>query len=124
MKLENINTPVSSLQGIGPSAASNFAKLNIFTIGDLLRFYPKDYEDRRNILHLDKFRLGKVHTIAQVQAHEFFGYGRMKTLKIIISDGTASASLICFNRSFLQHSLPQGAIICVTGTFSEKFGQI
>lgn len=124
MKLENINTPVSSLQGIGPSAASNFAKLNIFTIGDLLRFYPKDYEDRRKILHLDKFRLGKVHTIAQVQAHEFFGYGRMKTLKIIISDGTASASLICFNRSFLQHSLPQGAIICVTGTFSEKFGQI
>ena len=124
MKLENINTPVSSLQGVGPSTAKLFSKLNIFTVGDLLRFYPKDYEDRRQRLSIDKFRLGKVHTIAQVQAHEFFGYGKMKTLKIIISDGTASASLICFNRTFLQHSLPQGCIICVTGTFTEKYGQI
>lgn len=124
MKIDNINTPVSSLQGIGPSTAKVFSKLNIFTVGDLLKFYPKDYEDRRQKLTIDKFNFGKVHTIAQIQAHEFFGYGKMKTLKIIISDGTASASLICFNRPFLQHSLPQGAIVCVTGSFSEKYGQI
>ena len=48
----------------------------------------------------------------------------MKTLKIIVSDGTASASLIAFNRQFLQNSLPVGSIIAITGTFSEKYGQI
>ena len=48
----------------------------------------------------------------------------MKTLKIIITDGVVSASLICFNRTFLQHSLPAGSIIAVTGTFTEKYGQI
>ncbi|MCI5607823.1 MAG: ATP-dependent DNA helicase RecG, partial [Spirochaetia bacterium] len=34
------------------------------------------------------------------------------------------ASLICFNRNFYEKSLPVGSIICVTGTFEVKFGQI
>lgn len=124
MKLDDIKSPVSSLPGVGPAVSKLFSKLNIFTAGDLLSFYPKDYEDRRQQIPLEKFRFGKVHTAAQVTAHEFFGYGRMKTLKIIITDGVVSASLICFNRTFLQHSLPAGSIIAVTGTFTEKYGQI
>lgn len=124
MKLDDIKSPVSSLSGIGPAAAKQFAKLNIFTVGDLLSFYPKTYEDRRQRIPLDKFQFGKVHTLAQVTAHEFFGYGKMKTLKIIISDGNVSASLICFNRTFLQHSLPTGCIVCITGSFTVKYGQI
>ena len=124
MKIDDIKTPVSAISGVGPAAAKLFAKLNIFTVADLFKFYPKSYEDRRQRISLDKFKFGKVHTVAQVISHEFFGYGKMKTLKLIISDGTASASLICFNRAFLQHSLPVGSIIAVTGTFEIKYGQI
>ena len=124
MKLSDIKTPISSLSGIGPAAEKLFAKLNVFTVGDLLAFYPRTYEDRRQKVPLAMFEKAKVHTLAQVTSHEFFGYGRMKTLKIIISDGSASASLIAFNRSFLQHSLPLGSIICVTGSFTQKYGQI
>ena len=124
MKLEDIKTPVTSLPGVGPKAAQLFSKLNIFTAGDLLSFYPKDYEDRRARIPLKDFQKAKVHTACIVQSHEYFGYGRMKTLKIIISDETCSASLICFNRNFLEHSLTPGSIISVTGTFTEKYGQI
>ncbi len=124
MKLDEIKTPVASLSGIGPAAEKLFAKLNIFTVSDLLKFYPRTYEDRRTRNPLSKFESAKVHTVAQVTAHEFFGYGRMRTLKIIISDETASASLIAFNRTFLQHSLPVGCIVSVTGTFNVKYGQI
>ena len=125
MKLVEIKNPITTLSGVGPAAAKLFAKLNIFTVADLLSFYPKNYEDRTKKVSLDNFQFSsKVHTIAQVIAHEWFGYGKMKTLKIIISDGTASASLVAFNRQFLQTSLPVGSIIAVTGTFTEKYGQI
>ncbi len=124
MKLDEIKTPVASLSGVGPAAEKLFAKLNIFTVSDILKFYPRNYEDRRTRNPIAKFESAKVHTAAQVTAHEFFGYGRMRTLKIIVSDGTASASLIAFNRTFLQHSLPVGCIIAVTGTFTVKYGQI
>ena len=124
MKLEDLKTSVASLSGVGPAAEKLFAKLNIFTISDLLKFYPRTYEDRRQKTPICMYEKAKVHTIAQVTSHEFFGYGRMKTLKIIISDGTASASLIAFNRPFLQHNIPVGSIILVSGTFIQKYGQI
>lgn len=124
MKLSEIKSPVSSLPGVGPAASALFSKLNIFTVADILSFYPRDYEDRRKHIPILDFEKAKVHTAATVTAHEWFGYGKMRTLKLIISDGTASAALICFNRAFLEKSLPVGCIIVVTGTFTVKYGQI
>ena len=125
MKLKDIKTPISSIHGIGPQQEKFFAKLNIFTVSDLLSFYPKSYDDRTEKISISDFeKHKKVHAICAVQAHQWFGYGKMKTLKLIINDGTGSASLICFNRNFYEKSLPVGSIICVTGTFEVKFGQI
>lgn len=124
MKLSEIKSPVSSLPGVGPAVSALFSKLNIFTVGDILSFYPRSYEDRRQHVPILHFENANVHTAAVITAHEWFGYGRMKTLKLIISDGAASAALICFNRAFLDKSLPVGCIISVTGSFSVKYGQI
>ena len=125
MKLKDIKTPISSLHAIGPQQEKFLAKLNIFTVSDLLSFYPKSYDDRTEKISISDFeKHKKVHAICAVQAHQWFGYGKMKTLKLIINDGTGSASLICFNRNFYEKSLPVGSIICVTGTFEVKFGQI
>lgn len=124
MKLADIKNPVSTLPGVGPAAAKLFAKLNVFTVADLLTFYPKDYEDRTHRVPLSQFRQSKVHCAAVVTAHEWFGYGRMKTLKLIISDGTVDAQLIAFNRPFLEKQLPVGTIISVTGTFEIKYGAL
>ena len=41
---------ISSLHGIGPKMAQLFAKLGVETPDDLLRFYPRDYEDRTRLL--------------------------------------------------------------------------
>ena len=48
----------------------------------------------------------------------------MKTLKIIVNDGTGTAELICFNRAFLEKSLKPGTIITVTGKFEVKYGKL
>lgn len=125
MKLSEIKTPITVLQGIGPAAAKLFAKLNIFTISDLLMFFPKNYEDRTKRIPLKDFNnYSKINDIVQVIGHQWIGYGKMKTLKIIITDGTISASLIAFNRPFLQKSLPVGSIISVNGSFFVKYGEI
>lgn len=125
MKLSELKTPVSTLHGAGVATVKALSNLNIFTIGDLLSFYPKDYEDRSKRIPLSDFRTArKVHTAAKVLSHEYFGYGKMKTLKIVIQDETAKASLIAFNRSFLEKSLPVGAIISVTGSFEIKYNEL
>ncbi len=125
MNLSDIAQPLESLAGIGPAACKQFARLNIFTVSDLLSTFPKDYEDRTERVAIRDFdRYSKVHTICQVVKHEWFGYGKMKTLKICITDGTAQANLIAFNRAFLEKSLPEGAIILVTGKFEYRYSEI
>lgn len=125
MRLSEIKTPVSVLSGVGPGTVKQFANLNVWTIADLLNFFPRDYKDRTKRASLNQFEtVREVHTIAQVTGHEFFGYGRMKTLKIIIRDTTARAELVCFNRPFLEKSFPVGSIVAVTGAFSVKYNTL
>ena len=125
MKLQDIGTPVSTIAGVGPSLEKLLARLGIFTVSDLLSYWPKTWEDRTRKIPLSAWNsTSKVHTIAQVLRHDWFGFGRMRTLKIIIDDGTATAALVCFNRSFLEKSLPVGSVIAVTGRFSPRYGEI
>lgn len=125
MKVKDIKTPVSAISGIGPQLSKLLAKLNIFTVGDLLLYYPRDYEDRSIKVTLREYKNhSKVHTVAQVVSQEWFGYGKMKTLKIVIHDGTAAAELICFNRAFLEKVLQPGTIVSVTGQFFVKYNHL
>ena len=42
-------TPIKFVKGVGPRIAELFAARRIFTVGDALRLFPRDYEDRRNV---------------------------------------------------------------------------
>ena len=124
MKLGDIRNSITTLPGVGPAAAKLFAKLNVFSVADLLTLYPKQYDDRTKRIPLSAFRSSKVHCAALVVSHEWFGYGRMKTLKLIICDGEAEAELVAFNRPFLEKQFPVGTIISVTGAFDIKYGKL
>ena len=125
MILSQIENTVENLPGIGPAKSKLFAKMGIFTVADLLSRYPKDYEDRSKIVPLKDFsNAQKVHSICKVTKHSWFGFGKMRTLKISITDGSANANLIAFNRAFLEKTLPEGSIICVTGHFAVKYGEL
>lgn len=124
MKLADIKNSVSTLPGTGVATAKLFARLNIFSVADLLQFYPKEYDDRTNRVPLREFAHGKVHTAAKVVAHEWFGYGKMRTLKIIINDGKSSAALVAFGRAFLEKNFPVGSIISVAGNFTLQYGEV
>ena len=124
MKLNEIAIPITQLQGIGDATAKHFAHLGIFTVSDLLSYWPRTYDDRTKYIPLSEFNKSKVNTIATVIAHEWFGYGKMKTLKLIVQDKTGRAELVCFNRPFMEKSFPIGSIIQLNGTFSVKYGKL
>lgn len=124
MKLSDLGAAVENLAGVGPTTAKQFARMNIFTVADILSAYPRDYEDRTKRVPLKDFSVAKVHTVCKVVAHEWFGYGRMRTLKIVVDDGSGNAELVAFNRPFLEKSLPVGSIVSVTGRFEIRYGHL
>ena len=125
MFLRELNQSVTVLRGAGPSVAERLARLGIWSIADLLLHYPRDYDDRSTFVSLaDSLRTGRAHTVVEIRAHEWFGYGRMRTLKIIAGDASGEAALLCFNRPFLESTLPVGARALVTGKFQFRRGEL
>jgi len=124
MFLRELTAPVNRLKGAGPAAAAVLARLGITTIVDLLCHYPRDWEDRSRKVPLKDWSRGPVCTEAKVVAQDWFGYGRMKTLKIYVEDESARACLVCFNRPFLEKQLRPGTCCRLFGHFYYKYGEI
>ncbi|HUW41901.1 MAG TPA: ATP-dependent DNA helicase RecG [Rectinemataceae bacterium] len=125
MFLRELGQSVTVLSGVGRSIAERLARLGASTVADLLLRYPRDYDDRSSFVPLASFASAeRVHTIAEVVDHEWFGFARMRTLKIRIRDESGTAILVCFNRPFLEQSLPIGARAVVTGKFQYRYGDI
>lgn len=53
-----LDAPLPSLPGIGPQRAALFARLNIRTVGELLRLYPRAYEDRTRLVSIASLEAG------------------------------------------------------------------
>ena len=128
MYLRELNQSVTVLRGAGPQVESRLARLGIYSVADLLLHYPRDYDDRSVFVSLaDSVKAGRAHAVVEVLSHEWFGYGRMRTLKILVRDegqGSAIAALLCFNRPFLEQVLPVGARAVVTGKFQFRRGEL
>jgi len=123
MFLRELLQPVTVLDGAGSSAVSSLARLGITNIAALLCHYPRDWGDRSTV-PLKDWKTSQVCTEVQIVAKDWFGYGRMKTLKLYVEDETARVCLRCFNRPFLEKQFPVGTRARLFGNFEYKFGEI
>ncbi|MCL2609229.1 MAG: ATP-dependent DNA helicase RecG [Treponema sp.] len=130
MLIRTIKAPLTSLKGIGPAQVPKFANLGIATVGDLLRHYPRDWEDRSAIVPLAEFGRAQVNTEVTVIASDWIGrsggkFGRQRAiLKIYVEDESARAALVCFNRPWLEKQLEVGRRFFLWGKFEYRYGDI
>lgn len=95
-----MDTPIEFLKGVGPERASLIRKeLNIFTFGDLVKYYPYRYIDRSKFYKVNEAELSNTHiqlkgNISKIQ---LLGEGRSKRLTAVFSDETGSIELVWFN---------------------------
>ena len=126
MLIGEIQTPVSNLYGAGKTTVEQLNRLGVSTVGDLLRLWPRAWEDRSRYNTLSEWNtFHKLNVPVRVMDQQWFGYGRMKTLKLIVCDSEGTrGELACFNRPFLEKSFPEGTKALVYGSFSVKYGAI
>ena len=41
-----LDSPLKYVKGVGENRAKLFSKLGLFTVGDIIHYFPRDYEDR------------------------------------------------------------------------------
>ena len=110
----SFDAPVQSLKRVGPNVAAKLARLNIFTVQDLLFHLPLRYQDRTRVMPIGRLRHGDEAVIeAEVLATDI-KYGRRRMLLSRVSDGTGFLTLrfFHFNASQQQSLAPATLIRC------------
>ena len=125
MFLRELTITIDHLKGAGPTSIRALANAGITGVGSLLCQYPKDLEDRSKIVPLRDFNLAPVCTLIRVLAHSWFGPGTTKTLKVYVEDDQGTrASLVCFNRPFIEKILLVGNYYRLWGVFQYRYGEL
>jgi ATP-dependent DNA helicase RecG len=124
MYLEDLDLSLNAIKGIGPEGQKDWASLGIINLRQLLQHYPMRYDNRLDILTLASVEEGIPATyVVEVVDHRFINAGkeRERVLKVEISDGTASAYLVCFGRNFLADKLIIGNKFYLFTTFQWSY---
>jgi len=98
----SLDTEVQYVKGVGPRIAGMLNKLNIFTAGDLLRHFPRRYEDRTHFARIASLQHGETATIrgTVLGADNVSTRGRLVLTKVVVDDGSGSIVLTWFNQKF------------------------
>lgn len=113
--------PVTILKGVGEQTAEQLASLRIFTIADLIEYYPFRYEDYRlkslhEVKHDERLTVaGVVHSEASIR---YFGKAKNRlTVRILVENLVITA--VFFNRAFLKKQLTLGTTLTLTGKWDQ-----
>lgn len=103
--------PISVLGGIGNKRAQLFAKLGINSVGDLISFYPRSYEDWNSVEKIENLEYGKTvcirATLATSVGDARISGGRIIS-KAMVYDDTGSLQIVFFNNRFISSMLKSG----------------
>ena len=122
----NEYSKLRDLKGIGEKTEKLFQKLNILNIGDLLRYYPRNYEIYEEAIPISQVEEGQVVTITGTI------YGKVqqnnsKNLQIIsihVKDLTGIIKATWFRMPFLKNTLGRGGVITLRGRVVERRGTL
>lgn len=99
----HIDTDIQYLKGVGPKLGDVLRKRQISTIGDLLEWYPRSYQDQRASMSISGLEVGQhVSILAQVhRVHsQQMGRSHRKMYDIVVSDGTGRISCKYFRSPY------------------------
>lgn len=116
------NTRINALKGIGEKMEQLFSKLGIYTIGDLIRYYPRGYDIYEEPVPISELEEGKTQTVTgtiygkvQVSPNR-----KMQVTSVQVRDFSGVIRVIWFRMPFLRSTLSAGGVITLRGQVIRK----
>ena len=122
----DLEKDIQFIKGVGPNRATLLNKLNIYTLKDIITYFPREHEDR-----------GKVKTISELEDGEealisAFPVGRINEIKIrknltlcklTVRDETGTCQMTWYNQAYLKNNIKQNIRYKFYGKVSKKYGK-
>ncbi|MCK9578516.1 ATP-dependent DNA helicase RecG [bacterium] len=112
------STPIEYVPHVGPALQKRLKTLKINTLGDLIFYFPKYYQDYSKIQRIDSVKIneniciqGKILEIEEEKSWK----KRMSVTKAIIQDETASIQAVWFNQPYIVKNLQKDDVAIFAG---------
>ena len=122
----DLNKDVKYVKTVGPNRVKLLNKLNIYTLKDLITYFPRDYEDRSKPKNLYECVDGEevlIEAMATGKINEMHK-GKMTISRLIVKDQTGTCYITWFNQGYLREKFKPGRMYRFFGKISIKSGRI
>lgn len=111
VEASRLDTEVQFLKGVGPKWVVPMGKVGLRTVRDVLYYFPRRFDDRRNLPPLKSVQAGDLVTvrghIKRVESRPLRG-GRV-IIRAILTDGVGQIGLTWFNQPWVAKKLKEYA---------------
>ena len=122
----DLNKDVKYVKTVGPNRVKLLNKLNIYTLKDLITYYPRDYEDRSKPKNLYECTDGEEVLIEAFVTSKIseIHKGKMTISRLIVKDQTGTCYITWFNQGYLRDKFIPGKKYRFFGKISIKGSRI
>ncbi|MBQ4644234.1 MAG: ATP-dependent DNA helicase RecG [Clostridia bacterium] len=102
---------IKYIKGIGESRATAFRSVGVSNVGELLRFYPRVYEDWSKIVPISQCILGEnvcIKGVVMFPVKNERVRGGMLIAKATVTDGDSVVAVTFFNNKYIDKMLKSG----------------
>ncbi len=120
----NLVTSLEKVKGVGPVAAAQFAAAGLKTVGDLLHFLPRGYEDFSHVTRIADIQPGKVTLKARCEKVETRPVRRgMKVTTATLADDSGKIQAVWFNQPYRATQLKGEGEFYFSGEFEFSYNR-
>ena len=121
--MADLGTNVRYIKGIGEARAAALEKLGITTLGDLIAYFPRGYEDRTQVRPIRELTAGESGCVRGMVAADLTAYrisGGRTIAKTRVVDDSGSLDLVFFNMEHRRDALHQGDVCVFFGKVEDN----
>ena len=121
-----MNEQLQSIKGVGPQRVKQLYKLGINSVTGLLHYFPRTFEDRRQVYSVHEAPVGETVGITGrvVRVSEKRPRPRMHILTVTVSDGIRQLNLVFFNQAYKKNFYKSGQQIYAYGKLEHAYGNL
>ncbi len=119
----NVNSPITTIKGIGEKSRDAFSKMNIYTVGDLLKHYPRtylQYPRTERIGDPDALTEGRHAICAAPAKAATVKNGRIPVTLLTLNEQGKQLQLIWYRMPYVRSNLQPGVSYVFYGTITQK----
>lgn len=114
----DLSALLSSMKGVGPKTAEQFAAAGLYTVRDLIYFFPRAYEDFSKMTTIAAIRPGNVTLRGHFEdIHTRRVRRSMTVTEATLVDATGKVAVVWFNQSYRVQQISTNKEFLVSGEF-------